>query len=181
MRKKIISTFALILSLSICTGLCNKIVNADTIKENTIAQVQNTKSKPQSKQSHSQMQQTKPLVTTSLNIVNNPEKFLNKKVKIQATFDKFSTLGLDYDKAMRSSENYIGILIQRDDVIDHNIPLSEMKLFMSKELAEKHIDLDTGDKIEITAKEFSTALNDPWLDIETLTVIKKAKPQSNKK
>ena len=50
-----------------------------------------------------------------------------------------------------------------------------MKLFMKKEMAEKFIDLDTGDKVEITAKEFSTALGDPWLDIEQLTVIQKVK------
>ena len=76
---------------------------------------------------------------------------------------------------MRDSAKYIGILIQRDDVIDHNIPLSEMKLFMKKEMAEKYIELDTGDKIEITAHVFSTALNDPWLDVEKLNVIQKAK------
>jgi len=115
--------------------------------------------------------------TTSLNIVKNPNNFLNKTVKMQATFDKFSTLGLDYKKAMRPSTKYIGILIQRDDVTNHNIPLSEMKLFLTKELAEKHIDLDTGDKIELTATEFSTALGDPWLDVKTLKVIKKAKKE----
>ncbi len=124
------------------------------------------------------MAQTKPINTTSLNIVANPAKYLNKTVKMQATFDKFSTLGLDYNKALRKSTDYIGILIQRDDVVDHNIPLSEMKLFLKKELAEKHIDLDTGDKIEITAKVFSTALNDPWLDVLDLTVIKKAKHET---
>ena len=121
-----------------------------------------------------------PINTTSLNIVSAPSKYLNKRVKIQATFDKFSTLGLDYSKAMRDSAKYIGILIQRDDVIDHSIPLSEMKLFMKKEMAEKHIDLDAGDKIEIIAKEFSTALGDPWLDIEELKVIKKAQKEENK-
>jgi hypothetical protein len=116
-----------------------------------------------------------PINTTSLNVVSAPSKYLNKHVKMQATFDKFSTLGLDYSKAMRDSSKYIGILIQRDDVVDHNIPLSEMKLFMKKDMAEKFIDLDTGDKIEITAKVFSAALNDPWLDIEKLTVIQKTK------
>lgn len=119
--------------------------------------------------------------TTSLNIVQNPNKYLNKTVKMQATFDKFSTLGLDYSKAKRESTKYIGILIQRDDVADHNIPLSEMKLFIKKEMAEKHIDLDTGDKIEIIAKEFSTALGDPWLDIEELKVIKKIKKEEQTK
>ena len=47
-------------------------------------------------------------------------------------------------------------------------------------MAEKHIDLETGDKIEITAKVFSTALNDPWLDVENLVVIKKIKKEEKK-
>ena len=94
---------------------------------------------------------------------------------MQTTFDKFSALGLDYKKALRPSSEYIGILLQRDNITDHNIPLSEMKLFMKKSMAEKHIDLDSGDKVEIIATVFSTALNDPWLDIEKLTVIQKAK------
>ncbi len=122
-------------------------------------------------------QQSAVINTTSLNIVAHPDKYLNKTVKMQATFDKFSTLGLDYNKAMRPSTKYIGILIQRDDVANHNIPLSEMKLFLTKELAEKHIDLDTGDKIELTANMFSNALGDPWLDVKSLNVIKKAKKE----
>ena len=120
------------------------------------------------------------LVSAIANQPSKPEKFLNKTVKMQATFDKFSTLGLDYSKALRKSSDYIGILIQRDDVADHSIPLSEMKLFLTKTMAEKHIDLDTGDKIEITAKVFSVALNDPWLDVVDLKVISKAKKDEEK-
>ncbi len=208
MNRKIISTFALILSLSICTGLCGKIVNAGTLIDedcavNKIAFAQkiaktNTKQNVNKKTPVNNQKQIKTtpkapaalnsasvqnktiIPTTSLYVVANPDKFLNKTIKMQATFDKFSTLGLDYKKALRSSEDYIGILIQRDDVIDHNIPLSEMKLFLPKTLAEKHIDLDTGDKIEITAKEFSTALGDPWLDVENITIIKKVKPVDDK-
>lgn len=123
------------------------------------------------------VQTVKIISTMPLSIVANPGKYLNKTVKMQATFDKFSALGLDYNKALRKSSDYIGILIQRDDVIDHNIPLSEMKLFMKKEMSEKYIELDTGDKIEITAYVFSTALNDPWLDIQKLSIIQKAKKQ----
>ena len=135
-----------------------------------------------SQQPKAQTTKKQPIINaTSLGIVANPARYLNKTVKIQATFDKFSTLGLDYKKALRSSGEYIGILIQRDDVIDHNIPLSEMKLFLKKDLAEKHIDLDCGDKIEIVAKEFSTALNDPWLDVISINVIKKNKTEENKK
>ncbi|MBQ8847886.1 MAG: hypothetical protein IJ003_02985 [Candidatus Gastranaerophilales bacterium] len=165
MNKKIYITLALTISLGVFCGTYNKTYSANT---------------PVVKKPQQSVQANKTINTTSLNIVANPHKYLNKTIKMQATFDKFSTLGLDYSKALRESSKYIGILIQRDDVLDHNIPLSEMKLFMKKELAEKHIDLDTGDKIEITATVFSTALNDPWLDIKNLTVIKKAKKEENK-
>ena len=47
--------------------------------------------------------------------------------------------------------------------------------------SEKYIDLDTGDKIQITAILFSTALNDPWLDVQNITVIKKAAPKTTNK
>lgn len=160
MNKKYIIALAMILSFGIIGGF-----SAPALSQNTLQ----TKTKAQKT-----VQDVKPINTTSLAIVSSPQKYLNKKVKMQATFDKFSTLGLDYNKALRPATKYIGILIQRDDVIDHDIPLSEMKLFLTKEMAEKHIDLDTGDKIELIAKVFSTALNDPWLDVEELTVIKKA-------
>ena len=75
-----------------------------------------------------------PIKVNSLDMVNNPQKYLNKTITMNATFDKFSTLGLDYKPAMRSSENHIGILIKRDDVIDHTVPLSEMKLFLKHNL-----------------------------------------------
>lgn len=163
MNKKIINSITFIIAFGLFAPFGNFVF------------AQNQQPKQASKQ---QITANKPINTTALNIVANPQKYLNKTVKLQATFDKFSTLGLDYSKAMRPSTKYIGILIQRDDVIDHNIPLSEMKLFLKKELAEKHIDLDTGDKIEITAKVFSTALNDPWLDVESLTVIKKIKKEN---
>ena len=93
---------------------------------------------------------------------------------MKATFDKFSTLGLDYKPAMRSSENYIGILIKRDDVVDHTIPLSEMKMFLKRDLAEKNINLEQNDKIEITGKVFSTALGDPWIDVTDIKILNKA-------
>ncbi len=115
------------------------------------------------------------IMVQPLEVVQNPAKFLNQQIKMNATFDKFSTLGLDYKKALRPTADYIGFLIQRDDVLDHNIPLSEMKLFLKRSYAEKFLDLDTGDKIEITGKVFSTALGDPWIDVDKLTITKKAK------
>ncbi len=158
MNKKVISITAFILAFGLFAGVCDFAFGGTS--RHYIKQ---------------QSELEKIINTTPLEIVANPQKYMNRTVKMQATFDKFSTLGLDYSKAMRPSVKYIGILIQRDDVVDHNIPLSEMKLFLKKDVAEKYIDLETGDKIEITAKVFSISLNDPWLDIKNLTVLKKVK------
>lgn len=108
-----------------------------------------------------------------LDIVKNPTLYLNKTVRMNAIFDKFATLGLDYKSAMRSSEEYISFLILRDDT-EHEIPLSEMKLFLKREIAEKHIDLKTNDKVFITGKVFSDALGDPWIDVVDIYITEKA-------
>ena len=112
----------------------------------------------------------------ALDVVVSPFKFLHRNIKIKAKFDKFSTLGLDYPPALRPSDKYISILIQRPDVQNHNIPLSEMKIFLKKELAEKNINLDSGDEIEFTGRVFSTALGDAWIDVDDLKVITKKNP-----
>lgn len=114
-------------------------------------------------------------LTNSLDVVANPATYLNKTVTIKGKFDKFSTLGLDYTPAMRSSEEYISFLIQRDDIKDHNIPLSEMKIFIKRTEAEKYIDINAGDEIEFSGKVFSTALGDAWVDAETFKIINKQK------
>lgn len=122
------------------------------------------------------------ILANPLDMVAAPNRYLNKYVKIRAKFDKFSTLGLDYEPALRSSEDYISFLIQRSDVKDHNIPLSEMKIFMKRTEAEKHIDLDSGDEIEFCGKVFSNALGDVWMDVEKFTVltVKAPKEKSDK-
>jgi hypothetical protein len=107
----------------------------------------------------------------SLDIVVHPSKYLNKRVTIRAKFDKFSTLGLDYKPAYRSSEKYITFLIKRDDVIDHVVPLSELKNFLKREIAEKYIDLKAGDEIEYSGIVFSDALGDAWLSVEKFKVL----------
>lgn len=112
--------------------------------------------------------------TTPLELTASPAKFLNKKIVMDGKFDKFSTLGLDYKKAYKDSAKYIGFLIQRDDVKDHNVPLSELKLFIKRDYAEKFIDLNTGDKISMSGVVFSNALGDAWVDIETIEVLEKA-------
>lgn len=111
--------------------------------------------------------------STSLAIVANPKKYLNDIVTFNAKFDKFSTLGLDYKPAFKSSDEYISFLIKRDDST-YDIPLSEMKLFIKKDEAEKFIDLKTNDEIQITGVVFSNALGDTWIDVNKLLLIKKA-------
>lgn len=115
--------------------------------------------------------------TKPLDVVKNPNKYLNKKIRIKATFDKFTNLGLDYKPAMRSSQEYISFLILRDDVGENIIPLSEMKLFITRKMAEKFIELETGDKIQIEGTLFSTALSDSWIDVKKITIISKKNPK----
>lgn len=108
-----------------------------------------------------------------LAIVASPKSYLNKAVVFNAKFDKFSTLGLDYKPAFKSSEDYISFLIKRDDTA-YDIPLSEMKLFLKRDEAEKFIDLKTNDEVQISGTVFSDALGDVWIDVNKLTLVKKA-------
>ena len=112
-----------------------------------------------------------------LDVVNSPKMYLNRNLTMIAKFDKFSTLGLDYKPAFKSSEEYISFLIKRDDTT-YDIPLSEMKLFLKRETAEKFIDLKTNDEVKIEGVLFSDALGDAWVDVKNLTVIKQA-PDKN--
>lgn len=105
-----------------------------------------------------------------LDLVAHPNAFVNKRVKIRAKFDKFSSLGLDYKPAMRSSQKYITFLICRDNTTNV-IPLSELKNFLKREVAEKNINLETGDIIEYSGLVFSNALGDVWLEVEDFKVI----------
>ncbi len=116
----------------------------------------------------------------ALELVANPNRYLNRNIRIRAKFDKFSTLGLDYPPVNRPHEKYISFLIQRPDITNHNIPLSELKIFLKKEVAEKNIDLDAGDEIEFTGKVFSTALGDPWMDVVDFSVVNKVKKDDKK-
>ena len=104
-------------------------------------------------------------------VVRNPEFYLNKTIKMQARFDKFATLGLDYPPALRKSDDYISFMVYRDDT-SFDIPQSEMKLFMKRDDAQKFVDLKSKDKVFVTGKVFSTALGDPWVDVLKLETIK---------
>ena len=164
LKVRYIKTFVLIL---VCTllftgsNLCTDKVTAQTVTQNIKQEVT------------AQNNLISPLL-----IVKSPSAFLNKNVEMKARFDKFSTLGLDYKSAFKSSEEYISFLIKRDDT-SYDIPLSEMKLFLKRNEAEKHIDLKTDDEILIKGQVFSDALGDAWVDVENITVIKKAPEKKN--
>jgi len=117
--------------------------------------------------------QTQQQNSTPLAIVASPRAYLGKTVTFNAKFDKFSTLGLDYKTAFKSSEEYISFLIKRDDTT-YDIPLSELKLFLKREIAEKFVELKLNDEIQITGNVFSDALGDAWVDVTNLVVIQKA-------
>ena len=59
----------------------------------------------------SQVQTSQGIYVKPLTVVNSPKTYLNKSIIMSAKFDKFSTLGLDYKPALKSSENYISFLI----------------------------------------------------------------------
>ena len=125
-----------------------------------------------------QIQTSHGIYVKPLTVVNSPKTYLNKSIIMEGKFDKFSTLGLDYKPAFKSSEEYISFLIKRDDT-SYDIPLSEMKLFLKRSTAEKFIDLKTNDEIEIKGTVFSDALGDTWVDVNELKITKKA-PEEKK-
>ena len=114
-------------------------------------------------------------------VVDNPQQYLNKSIRVKGIFDKFSIVGLDYKPAFRNSEDYILFLIRRNEIKGHVIPLAEMKIFIKRKDAEKFIDLEAGDEIQFEGKVFSTALGDPWVDVESLKILRKvSKPDAKK-
>lgn len=114
-------------------------------------------------------------------LLAKPGKFINKKVVFQGEFSSFTTLALDYEPALRDSKDYISITIFRPET---QIPLSELKLaYPVEEAKDNEIikDLEKGDTIEIYAKGFSAALDEPWLDILLLKRIASASPKKDDK
>jgi hypothetical protein len=109
-------------------------------------------------------------VVTPDELVGKPHEFLGKNVKFTANFYAFSNLALDYKPAYKSSKTHLSLLVLRPG---SHIPLSELKLAMmipkdkdpETELLAK---LKDGDQIEIVGKQFSAALDDPWIEVYRL-------------
>ena len=115
----------------------------------------------------------------AVELIKTPERYLDKPVRFSGVFNSFSALGLDYPKAERKSKEYISVLILRPDVDHHKIPLSELKLFYPRKKTKALLDLESGMKVTVKGTVFSTALGDPWVDINELTFKKKVKKASS--
>ncbi len=164
----------------LCTFLLSAVVGLNLFIP-SIAKTAEAPVKEQAKASAVSYCQVAPL-----QLVQQPQSYMYQNIKIVGTFDKFSTLGLDYKPAFRDSKKYISFLLRRSDVPnDYVIPLSELKLLIKRDKVEKMKDLESGDKVELTGNVFSTALNDPWVDVKTFKIlsskkkIKKADKEGN--
>jgi hypothetical protein len=116
----------------------------------------------------------------SLEIMKNPNLFLNKKITFTGTFNRFADIGLDYKKAFRDSRDYVTFFVLRPDVKEHTIPMAEMKLFFPRKKSDEVMDLESGDKIQVVGTEFSSALDEPWIDVEHIKILEKI-PRTDKK
>ncbi|HEY9870340.1 MAG TPA: hypothetical protein V6D08_14340 [Candidatus Obscuribacterales bacterium] len=107
------------------------------------------------------------VTVTPEDLVNKPQDYLGKNVKFNANFFAFSNLALDYRPAFRSSKTHLSFLVLRPK---SHIPLSELKLAMMipKEKDPESTLLATlkdGDQLELVGKVFSSALDDPWVEV----------------
>jgi len=113
-----------------------------------------------------------------LDLLQQPSRYLKQKVTFVGTFNRFADIALDYKKAFRDSRDYVTFFILRPDVGEKTIPMSELKLFFPRKKSDEVMDLEPGDKIQIVGTPFSTALDEPWVDVDHIKVLQKtAKPE----
>lgn len=117
----------------------------------------------------------------SLDLVKNPDQFMEKDVVFTGVFNRFSDIGLDYPKALRETKDYVAMLLLRPDVGARTIPMSELKLFFPRKKSDDVLELDTGDEVEIKGNVFSNALGDPWVDVLAIKIVSKAPKKDNEK
>ena len=108
--------------------------------------------------------------TELVDLVSEPSKFLGKKIVLEGEFYSFSTLALDYEPAMRSSKDFIGLVLARPDQTE--IPLVELKIAAAlKTFKDKNLNLEHGNKLAIRGKVFAVALGEPWVDVEEISLV----------
>ena len=162
LKKGFIVTIAVVL-LSISTKIYADNINLQSNEQNEIK--------------FEQMQANDNVISdykkvSALDLVAHPSKYMEKKIKITGKFDKFTAIGLDYPPVDRDAKNHISFMIRRSNVTGYVIPLSELKLIVKRDYAEKElINIETGDNIEIYGTVFSKALGDPWVDVDKVVIL----------
>lgn len=107
-------------------------------------------------------------------LVMNPKDFLNKEISIEGEFYSFSTIPLDYEKAMRSSKDYIGLVLARPD--QKEIPLVELKIAALLQMfKDQDINIEHGDIVSLEGKVYAVALGEPWLEVTKINIEEKSK------
>ena len=108
-------------------------------------------------------------LTKLFDLVAEPQAFLNKEIVISGKFYSFSTIPLDYEKAMKSSKDFIGLILARPDMTD--IPLVELKLAAPLEMfKEQNINIEHGDIVSFEGKVYAIALGEPWLEVTSIEI-----------
>ncbi len=115
-----------------------------------------------------------------LDLLRSPTQYINKKVTFTGTFNRFADIALDYKKAFRDSRDYVTFFILRPDVGEHTIPLAEMKLFFPRKQSDEVTELEAGDKIQVVGTQFSSALEEPWIDVEHIKILEKTAKSERK-
>lgn len=177
MKNKIIA-LCFMLIFSCCNELLaetKKIKQKSATKKENVTEKKDEKKKEPVKINESEFE---PVLIGKL--LENPHDFLNKKLKFRGKFSSFTTLALDYEGALRKAKDYISICIFRPD---SKIPLSELKLaYPLNEAKENEVikELEEGDLLEIYGTVFSTALDEPWIDILSLKILQSAPKKEEK-
>ena len=118
---------------------------------------------------------------TAEQVVDKPHDYLNKNIKFSAAFANYTNVGLDYKPALKPAKSNLSFFVYRQG---SHVPLSEMKLDMPipKEKDPENTmlaQLKDGDTVEVIGHVFSTALDDPW--VEVLRLKKTASAPEDKK
>ena len=128
-----------------------------------------------------------PVITDAIDVtteklVDAPKDYFGKNIKFKSEFFSYSTLALNYKPAFRSQKKFISFLVYRPK---SKVPFSELKLAMKipkeKDPRNKMLSsLQDGDTIEVVGKVFSTALDEPWVDVLNLKKLASAKKEKDK-
>jgi hypothetical protein len=115
----------------------------------------------------------KVITLTPRELLASPAVYKQKTVQMQGVVAGFSALGLDYPPVKFDAKDYVTLLLYRGDVPEgFQIPLSELKLFVKRDVLKDVKRLGQGDSVSIQGTVVSDALGDAWVNVSRLIVVK---------